>query len=240
MARKPDNGNPADLPECVKEFVRQVTGGMRHRKKAREEVQAELVAHFEEELKGCADAAEKEQKQRLAAWLAEKQELFDLIGAGAEKPHYWRTYEGAQGMISVLLPYVGSYRHVICALGHRAELLAEAGRQEDALATIRTCYRYGRHVRAGNKSLVEQIRGSYPENLAELVAAGYHERVPVDPWRGGPLTYKRTGVDFLLYGWGEDFTDDGGQRGKDDDGSWQPYWAGNGDWVFWPVARARD
>ena len=549
MARQPANGNAADLPECAGEFIRQVTDGMRYRKKAREDVGAELVAHFEDELKDSADAAAKEQKarelvdgfgdarliailcrrgkkrcrprwqttvvrtvqaaavlvacfivyvvwflagkpvittdyvaefnhlvrppadeslnaapsyiraaemvneppadvaellkndhddlsteqkQRVAAWLAEKQELFDLIAAGAEKPHYWRTYEGAQGVISVLLPHLGSYRHLIRALGHRAAFLADEGRQDEALATIRTCYRYGRHLRAGNKSLVEQIsgmaaesvatgallrvlsghrlesarlaalqeeleglfvdedfwvnvggekltiydeiqrcftagrlggehlyprrlallrsggdertedivfdfvakprrwgtvarilfahpdkeetratfdrayeswddwmrktpaqlraegidindemeqavegnfllevmvpalgrvhelshltkvrfdaalaivallrfqaeRGSYPENLAELVAAGYLQRVPNDSWRSGPLTYRRTGADFLLYGWGENFTDDGGQPGKDED----DYWASDGDWVFWPVARAQ-
>ena len=549
MARQIDNGGSADLPECAAEYIRQVTRKMRYRRKARDEVQAELAAHFADELKDCAEAAEREQKaremvesfgdvklvailcrrakkrcrprwktavvrtaqaaavlvvcfivyvvwflsgkpavttdyiaqfnhlvrppaaealnaapfyiraaemvneppddvaellkskhhdltaeqkQRLTAWFAEKREIFDLVAEGALKPYYWRTYEGEQGMISVLLPYVSRYRHLMRALGHRAAFLADEGRYDDALAIVQTCYRYGRHLRDGSKSMVEQLggmaaqevattallnilsrhrlkpaqlaqlqrgleqlfededfrlnvagekliiydeiqrcftasgptgehlyprrlaslntgsqekpedivfdfattprrwgtvarilfahpdkeetratfermyglvedwmgktpgqlraegidindqieevvegnfllevmvpslgrihelsyltkvrfdaalaivallqfqaeRGSYPENLAELVAAGYLQRVPNDSWRSGPLTYRRTGADFLLYGWGENFTDDGGQPGKDED----DYWASDGDWVFWPVARAQ-
>ncbi|MBN2131092.1 MAG: hypothetical protein JW741_16445 [Sedimentisphaerales bacterium] len=548
MARQVDNDGPTDLPECAAEFLRQVTRKMRYRRKAREEVQAELTAHFTDELKDCADAVEKEQKaqkmvqgfgdarliailcrrakkrcrprwktaflrtaqvagalvacfivyviwflsgkpvvttdyiaqfnrlvrppadealnaapfyiraaetieepptdiaellkskhrdltaeqkQRLAAWFAERQEMFDLVAEGAQRPYYWRAYEGEDGILSVLLPYVSRYRHLMRALGHRAAFLADEGRHDEALAMVQTCYRYGRHLRAGNKSLIEQLggiaaqnvatdalldilsrhrlkppeladlqqrleglfededfrlnlegeklmiydeiqrcfttggpagehlyprrlaslsssgeraedlvfdfvttprywgrvakilfahpdkeetratldrayeswddwlrmtpaqlraegidvsdemekavkgnfllevmvpslgrvhelsyltkvrfdaalaivallrfqaeRGSYPENLAELVAAGYLQRVPADSWRGGPLTYRRTGADFLLYGWGENFTDDGGQPGKDED----DYWASDGDWVFWPVARAQ-
>jgi len=42
--------------------------------------------------------------------------------------------------------------------------------------------------------------------------------VPDDPFGAGPLSYRRTADDCLLYSWGEDFAD-------------------NGDWVFWPVSR---
>ena len=95
-----------------------------------------------------------EQKQRLTTWLGEGQEMFDLLAEGAQKPHYWRTYEGEQGMISVLLPHVHSYKHLTRALGHRAVFLVDEGRHEEALTTIGVCYRCGRHLRAGNKTLV--------------------------------------------------------------------------------------
>ena len=62
MARQADNGDAADLPKCAAEFIGQVIRGMRYRRKARDEVQAELTAHFTDELKDCANAAEKEQK----------------------------------------------------------------------------------------------------------------------------------------------------------------------------------
>ncbi len=397
------------------------------------EMLKEPPADIAELLKSEHGDLSAEQKQRLTAWLTEKQEIFDLVAEGAQKPHYWRTYEGNEGMISVLLPHVRSYRHLSRALGHRAGLLAEEERQEDALATIQVCYRHGRHLRAGNKTLVEQIvgmtaenvaidamlgvlsgnplgparlaalqkeleglfvdedfavrvegeklgiydeiqrcftagrlggehlyprrlaslgigdgqgeavvfdlmatprhwgtvarilfvhpdkaqtratidraydvwanwlrktpaqlrdegihindemertvkgnllleimvpalgrvhelsymtkvrfdaalaivsllryeaeKGRYPENLDELVAAGYLERLPLDPWSAAPLTYRRTGEDFLLYGWGENFTDDGGRPGTDRHGDLKRWWAGNGDWVFWPVAQ---
>lgn len=374
-----------------------------------------------------------EQKQRLTTWLDERQEMFDLVAQGAQKPHYWRTYEGEEGMISVLLPHVPSYRHLVRAVRHQAQLLVDDGRHEEALMTIDVCYRYGRHLRAGNKTVVEQIIGMtaetvatnalldllsrhclkparlavlqkgleglfvdedfalkvageklaiydeiqrcftagrlggehlyprrlaalgsgddertedvifefvatpwrwgqlarilfvhpdkdqtratfdrayemwehwlprtpaqlraegidfgdetermvqgnlllevmvpalgrvhafsyatqvrfdaalaiiallryeadesrYPENLHELVAAGYLARVPADPWGAGPLTYRRTGEDFLLYGWGENFTDDGGRRGTDEGSSSRPLGTGD-DWVFWPLVQ---
>jgi hypothetical protein len=385
-------------------------------------------------LKSEHDALGAEQRQRLAGWLAARQQMFDLLAEGARRRHYWRTYEGEEGMLSVLLPYVRSYGYLAHALGHRAEFLADEGRQDDALAMVQVCYRHGRHLRAGNKSLIEQIRGmriedvatdallgilsrhrlkpaelaelqegleglfededfrvnlarerlmvydeiqrcftaggptgehlyprrlaslshsgdertgivvydfvttprrwgtvakvlfahpdkeetratfdraydsvndwlrktpiqlraegidindemermvkgnvllevmipvlgrvhrfsyqtevrfdaaltvvallryevekgGYPENLAELVAAGYLQRPPLDAWSTGPLTYRRTGDDFLLYGWGENFTDDGGRRAADDEGGGRSAWSDDGDWVFWPVAR---
>lgn len=387
------------------------------------EMVKEPPAHIAELLKSEHGELSAEQKQRLTAWLTEKQEMFDLAAEGAQKPHYWRIYESDEGMLGVFLPHVRGYRDLIRALGHRARFFAEEGRQEDALATIQVCYRHGRHLRAGNKTLIEQIvgmaaentasdallgvlsgnrlgparlaalqkeleglfvdedfavrvegeklviydeiqrcftagrlggehlyprrlaslssigdgqgeavvfdlvatprhwgtmarvlfvhpdkdqtrktfdrvyeawegwlretpaqlrdegidindemqrmvkgnlllevmvpalgrvhelsymtkvrfdaalaivallryeaeKGRYPENLDELIAAGYLERLPLDPWSAAPLTYRRTNGDFLLYGWG-DFTDDGGQPGKGEDGG--------GDAVFWPV-----
>ena len=52
------------LPGCAEEFIRQVVRKMRYSRKARREVQAELTAHFEDELKGCAEAREREQRAR--------------------------------------------------------------------------------------------------------------------------------------------------------------------------------
>jgi hypothetical protein len=54
------------------------------------------------------------------------------------------------------------------------------------------------------------------------------------------LTYRRTGDDFLLYGWGGNFTDDGGQRAVDEEGGEGSYWTEDGDWVFWPLAQSQD
>ena len=51
---------------CVVEFIKLVIKKMRYRKKVRLDVQAELTAHFEDELKDCTTDEEKEQK---AQWL---------------------------------------------------------------------------------------------------------------------------------------------------------------------------
>jgi hypothetical protein len=77
-------------------------------------------------------------------------------------------------------------------------------------------------------------KGSYPDNLGQLVEQGYLKEPPKDPFGPGPLTYRKTDTGFLLYSWGADRRDDGGHLGTDSHG--QPrMWADNGDWVFWPA-----
>jgi hypothetical protein len=76
--------------------------------------------------------------------------------------------------------------------------------------------------------------GSYPETLADLVAAGYLAREPLDPYSDGPLVYRRQGDGFTLYSVAADFRDDGGVPAD---------WGGPdapGDYVFWPVAAPAD
>ncbi|MCJ7791090.1 MAG: hypothetical protein MUP49_01545, partial [Dehalococcoidia bacterium] len=54
------------LPKCTAEFITLVIKKMRYRKKVREDVHAELAAHFEDELRDCKTDEEKERKaQRL-------------------------------------------------------------------------------------------------------------------------------------------------------------------------------
>lgn len=74
-------------------------------------------------------------------------------------------------------------------------------------------------------------KGEYPSDLHELLATGYLNELPMDPYSDNPLIYKCTGDDFILYSIGADFKDDGGKPsrwGKDKQG---------GDQVFWPVSR---
>ena len=70
-------------------------------------------------------------------------------------------------------------------------------------------------------------RSSLPKDLQELLSAGYLSELPMDPYSDGPLVYRQTEDDFLLYSLGEDFDDDGGTHGKRD---WE-----EDDYVFWPV-----
>jgi hypothetical protein len=71
-------------------------------------------------------------------------------------------------------------------------------------------------------------KGGLPVDLKELVSAGYLSALPKDPYSGGPLIYKRTGDDFVLYSIAEDSHDD---RGKQDS-TWNKE---GGDYVFWPA-----
>jgi hypothetical protein len=70
----------------------------------------------------------------------------------------------------------------------------------------------------------------YPPDLKTLVAAGYLAAVPPDPFGDGPVVYKRTRNDFILYIRGLDGDDDGGKHVRDGGTA-----RGDGDYVFWPV-----
>jgi len=62
MENKAEEGRPGDLPPKAAEFIGRVVGRMGWRRKARAEVEAELTVHFEDELRDCADAQEREQR----------------------------------------------------------------------------------------------------------------------------------------------------------------------------------
>jgi len=79
-------------------------------------------------------------------------------------------------------------------------------------------------------------KDQYPASLEELVSAGFLDELPMDPWSDKPLVYKKTDDDFMLYSVGWNFTDDGGEYGKDRSGNIRQ-WSDNGDTIFWPVTR---
>ncbi len=81
-----------------------------------------------------------------------------------------------------------------------------------------------------------QDTGAYPETLDKLVDGEYIKQIPIDPFGGGPLSYKKTADGCMLYSWGENLTDDGGQVARDEKGKVKRF-ADEGDWVFWPVQK---
>ncbi len=80
----------------------------------------------------------------------------------------------------------------------------------------------------------EADTGQLPDTLLELVSAGYLKAVPEDVFYNGPLIYRRTNGDFILYSFGADFDDDGGTPSKWGEGKQ------GGDQVFWPVQEFDD
>jgi len=68
---------------------------------------------------------------------------------------------------------------------------------------------------------LERFRGThqnaYPDSLAEL-APEFLPQIPKDPYDGQPLRYHKTKTGYQLYSVGPNLRDDGGQRGKQDDG----------------------
>jgi len=93
--------------------------------------------------------------------------------------------------------------------------------------------------RAALLTVIEVLRyrkdkGQYPTNLKDLVTAGYLRKLPADPYSSESLSYKKTDDNFLLYSFGENLKDDGGEIVRDDKGKIKMF-ANEGDWVFWPV-----
>jgi hypothetical protein len=64
--------------------------------------------------------------------------------------------------------------------------------------------------------LFQEDRGRWPETLEELCPE-YLAAVPLDPYAGQPLIYRRDGDGFVLYSVGSDLKDDGGKMGVNTD-----------------------
>jgi len=92
MAKNSDN-NLQDLPVCVVEFITLVIKKMRYRKKVRRDVQAELAAHFEDELRDSKTDEEKEQRaQRLIGDFGDAKLLGVLLRRAKKRCRpFWRT-----------------------------------------------------------------------------------------------------------------------------------------------------
>ena len=110
-------------------------------------------------------------------------------------------------MLKVLLPAYGR----VLELAHRGKA------ETDALIVALGLLQYKAEKR------------QFPASLTELISADYLKELPIDPYSGKPLAYKRTENNFMLYSFGADFDDDGGVRSKWGEGEQ------GGDQVFWPV-----
>jgi hypothetical protein len=121
------------------------------------------------------------------------------------------TYKMTKGTLFLRI-FAPAFDRVIF-ISYRAQV------QTDALIATTAILRY------------KADKGRYPKDLQELVAASYLDKLPMDPFSGGPLTYKVTDDNFILYSFAENFKDDGGKHDLD--------WAreGEGDYVFWPVQK---
>jgi general secretion pathway protein G len=118
-------------------------------------------------------------------------------------------------MLKISTPAYGSINRIAWRM--------KTGRQ--ALLTVLAIMRY------------EKEKGRYPASLVELVEAGYLKELPRDPFSDKPLVYKKADDNFILYSVGPNFTDDGGEPGKDKRGQARQ-WRDNSDTVFWPMQES--
>lgn len=143
--------------------------------------------------------------------------VFEYLGSAALKMPYQLHKKGkaidkitnemteTNPMLNLLTP----------AFGKAIEMSHRTRTQTDALITTIAVLRY------------KADKNQLPENLDRLVADGYLNNPPQDPYSAGPLTYKRTDYNFLLYSLGANFDDDGGTPDR--------WGQEGGDHVFWPL-----
>ncbi len=93
MAKKFSDSDLQNLPDCAVEFVRLVIRKMGYRKKVRADVQTELAAHFEDELRDCKTDTEKEKRaQRLIDEFGDVKLLAVLLRRAIKRCRpLWRT-----------------------------------------------------------------------------------------------------------------------------------------------------
>ena len=94
-----------NIPAAAALFINRVIKKMRYRKKIRRDVQVELVAHFEDELKDCATDQEKDQKaQQLIADFGDAKLLAVLLRRAKKRCRpFWRTVAARTLQITGLL-----------------------------------------------------------------------------------------------------------------------------------------
>ncbi len=92
MKKKDSDKLFAELPAAAGEYIRLVVKKMGYRRKVRKEVQAELIAHFEDELSICQSDKEKEEKaQQLIAGFGDAKLLGVLMRRAKNVRPLWRT-----------------------------------------------------------------------------------------------------------------------------------------------------
>ncbi len=144
-----------------------------------------------------------EQKQLIEKWLSDNEETLELVITGSQKPYYWPEYVNknkSDGMIGVIIPSLSGFRTLCRSLVWRAQLRAEKDQFEDAFSDIKSCYRFGQHLR-GNKTLIEQLVGIAIEAISVRTIRDIISEFKIEP---ALLTALQK--DFEQITLGEDFT----------------------------------
>ncbi len=85
MRDRPDEKPGNGLPPCAIEYIARVAKKIRYRRKVRQDVQAELTAHFEDELRDVTDPPEREKRAKLLIEEFGDAELIGVLCRRAKK-----------------------------------------------------------------------------------------------------------------------------------------------------------
>jgi hypothetical protein len=110
MESKPNENDGLNLPACAVEFIRQVRRKMRYRRKVADDVQAELTAHFEDELRDCTNPEEREEKaQQLIEQFGDPRLLAVLCRRAKKRcrPLWCKVIVRSMQAVGIILLYIG-------------------------------------------------------------------------------------------------------------------------------------
>jgi hypothetical protein len=145
--------------------------------------------------------------------------VYDELETQAQRPYYEsRAFFGSRGRDLMKRPWYAFFSKAMIA-NFEAAFMKEALVEATFLAS-----RTGLACR-----LYKSQTGRYPDSLEALVP-GILKEVPIDPFTGKPLVYRREGEGFVVYSLGTNERDDGGRSDfnvarlvmdKDDDLTWR-------------------
>jgi hypothetical protein len=119
--------------------------------------------------KPYADMNETE-KETISEIVQRYSASLQLIEQGIQKPYCWPEYttkpDSDGSMMAVLLPNLTGFRSLARILCFRAQIQAAGGQYNEAFNSLITCYRFGRLIKQGKKTLVEQLVGIAVEATA--------------------------------------------------------------------------
>jgi hypothetical protein len=164
---------------------------------------------------------------RRDATVAKANEIFDLQKKIASMTPYQRHASNIKTVDEIMSESWQNYRFFLIQIfipaTARASEIAYRGKMgHEATKTIIAILRW------------QLQKDQYPATLDELVKSGFLDELPVDAFSNKPLVYKKKDDDFILYSVGFNFSDDGGEYGRDRNGNIRK-WGDNGDTIFWPV-----
>src|SRR3989339_625582 len=110
MRKKDWQNDFSGLPQTAAEYIRLVVRKMRYRRKVRGDVEAELIAHFEDALRDVKDMPEREKRAgELIEQFGDAKMLAKLIRRGKKRcrPLWQKVVMRTAAVLGILILYVG-------------------------------------------------------------------------------------------------------------------------------------
>ena len=145
----------------------------------------------------------------------------DNISLGVKRPHIFNFHVHLDSFAAQSRDFVATAR--LPAVERMSDILHQTRTLHEATATVLALIAYRLDT------------GDYPDDLPQLLRAGYLDQLPQDPFSDRPLVYRKIDGDFTLYSVGRNFTDQGGQTASAGGKHRPVIWGTDADAVFWPA-----